>query len=150
MITLAYKIELVEYCIELLKKREIELQQEVEENMKISNDYGAPKDRYDGFKNQQLRKVEMLSAQRELVQKDLLVYLQINLQEKSKAIQLGALFVANDQTLFVATSMGKIDFKGNTIFIISPKVPYYEAVKGLKIGKNGSFRGNEIKIIELV
>lgn len=150
MMTLAYKAELVDYCIQLLKKREIELQQEVEENMKISNDYGAPKDRYDGFKNQQLRKVEMLSAQRQLVQADILVYLQINLQKPSKAVQLGTLFKANDQTIFVATSMGKIEFQGESIFVISPKVPYYDAVKGLKEGKTGSFRGKDVLIESLV
>lgn len=148
--TLTYKTELVDFCIQLLKNREIELQLEVEENMKISNDYGAPKDRYDGFKNQQLRKVEMLSAQRQLIQADILVYLQINLQQPSETVKLGTLFSANNQVLFVATSMGKIEFKGKSIFLISPKVPYYEAMKGLKKGQKGVFRGSEIEIENLV
>lgn len=150
MLTLEFKIELINYCIQFLTKKEQELQQEIDETMKISNDYGAPKDRYDGFKNQQMRKVEMLSDQLRIIQEDVRVYLQIETKKALKVVRQGALVQTKDQLIFVATSIGKLDFQGKSIFVISPKVPYYEAVKGAKNGATVKFRENPIEIIDLV
>jgi len=150
MLTLAFKIELIEHCIKQLEKKELEMQQEIDETMKISNDYGAPKDRYDGFKNQQMRKVEMLSAQLHLIQEDSRVYLQIDKSHELKAVRQGALVQTKDQLIFVATSIGKLDFEGKSIFVISPKVPYYEAIKGAKKGSSVKFRDTTVEILDLV
>jgi hypothetical protein len=150
MLTLAYKIELIEYCLKQLGNKEAELQQEIDETMKISNDYGAPKDRYDGFKNQQMRKVEMLSAQLHLIQEDTRVYLQIDKSHELTAVRQGALVQTKDQLIFVATSIGKLDFDGKSIFVISPKVPYYEAIKGAKKGSSVKFRDAAVEILDLV
>lgn len=150
MLTLEYKIGLIDYCIKQLERKEAELQLEIDETMKISNEYGAPKDRYDGFKNQQMRKVEMLSAQLHLIQEDVRVFLQIDKSSPLTAVRQGALVQTKDQLIFVATSMGKLEFGEKSIFVISPKVPYYEAVKGAKNGASVKFRDTTIEILDLV
>ena len=149
MLTLEYKIKLIDHCIMQLQKRAQELQQEIDEAMKISNDYGPPKDRYDGFKNQQMRKVEMLSAQLHNFQEDVRIYMQIDKKQGLKTVKQGAL-VETDQLIFVATSMGKLDFEGKSIFVISPKVPYYEATKGAEKGSSVKFRDATVEILDLV
>jgi len=150
MLTLEYKIELIDYCIRQLERKEVELQQEIDETMKISNEYGAPKDRYDGFKNQQMRKVEMLSAQLHLIQEDVRVYLQIDKSSALSAVRQGALVQTKDQLIFVVTSLGKLEFGGKSIFVISPKVPFYEAIKGAKKGSSVKFREATVEILDLV
>ena len=150
MLTLEYKIKLIDYCTMQLQNKALELQQEIDEAMKISNDYGPPKDRYDGFKNQQMRKVEMLSAQLHLIQEDARIYLQIDKSQALKVVRQGALVETKDQLVFVATSLGKLDFEGRSIFVISPKVPFYEAIKGAKKESSVKFRDTTIEILDLV
>jgi hypothetical protein len=141
---------LIQYCIDTLEQKSLGLQTEIDEVMKAANEYGAPKDRYDGFKNQQMRKVEMLSSQLHLVQEDIRVYMQTDTKQPCKTVKQGALVATNDQLIFIATSLGKIDFEGKALFAISPKVPFYEAIKGAKKGGIVKFRDKTIEILDLV
>lgn len=150
MLTLDYKLELVSFCILELQKKELELQQEIDEAMKSANDYGAPKDRYDGFKNQQMRKIEMFTAQQHLIQSDIRTFQQIDLLHPCLTVKMGALFTTNNQTIFIATAMGKLLFKEKTIVVISPKVPFYEAFKDTKKGDSVLFRDQKMSVIDLI
>lgn len=150
MLSLDYKKELIGFCIQSLQQKEAELQIELDDTMKIANDYGPQKDRYDGFRNQQMRKIEMHTVQIHAVQSDIREFLQINTEHVSNSVKLGSLFSTSDQTILVATGLGKVEFKGDSIFVISPKVPFYEALKGLKQGEVGDFRGKKISINEVV
>jgi hypothetical protein len=149
MITHEYKNRLIQFCIDNLEIKSSELQTEIDEVMKATNEYGPPKDRYDGFKNQQMRKIEMLTAQIHLVHDDIRVFMQIDKLHPSDSVKLGALFTTSDQIIMVACSIGKIEFEGLSLFILSPKVPFYDAVKGAKKGSAVKFRDKVININEL-
>ena len=99
MLSLDYKKELIDFCIQSLQKKEAELQIELDDTMKIANDYGPQKDRYDGFRNQQMRKIEMHTVQIHAVQSDIREFLQINTEHVSNSVKLGSLFSTNDQRL---------------------------------------------------
>ncbi len=150
MYTIEFKRELIHFCIIQLQKKEAVIQMELDETMKIANDYGPQKDRYDGFRNQQMSKIERLTAQIHIIQADIRVFLQIDLSASSSNIKLGSLFTTDDQSILVATSMGKIEFKDIFIFVISPKVPLYESLRGFKVGNKAQFRDREIEIKSIV
>jgi hypothetical protein len=114
-----------------------------------ANEYGAPRDRYDSFRAQMMRKRDMLAQQLSVVEEELRFLRQINPGSISKKVEAGALVELNTQTLYVLVGIGKLMIDDETFYVVSPVVPLVAAMRNMKKGDSFTFRGMTMKIIEI-
>lgn len=114
-----------------------------------ANEYGAPRDRYDSFRAQMMRKRDMLAQQLSAVEEELRFLRQIKPETISIKVEAGAMVELNTQTLYVLAGIGKIVIDDETIYVVSPVVPLVIAMKDLKKGDSFTFRGTTLKILEI-
>ena len=111
-----------------------------------ANDYGQPKDRYDSFRAQLMRRRDMMAQQMSKEMQELKVLGQIDLKKEYAAVGFGAIVLTNDQNYFISIGQGKIELDGETFYTISPMVPMSQAMTGRKKGESFNFREKKIEI----
>jgi hypothetical protein len=114
-----------------------------------ANDYGAPRDRYDSFRAQLMRKRDMLAQQLAVIEEELRYLRQVKPNAVSLKVEAGALVTLNTQTVYIIAGIGKIELEGNTYYAISPVVPLVSAMLNLKADSSFNFRGATMKILDI-
>jgi len=145
---LALKMKVLTYCIKLKEESEVNTLSAMNDAQLSANEYGAPKDRYDSFRAQLMRKRDMLAQQLAVIEEDLRFLRQFKICISKKA-ELGALVVLESQWLMILSGIGKIEIEGITIYVVSPIVPLVSVIKDKQKGESFQFRGSEMKIIEV-
>jgi len=147
------KIKLRSKIIESCKQHQLEtiknLTREMEEHQQMANEYGAPKDRYDAFRSQMLRRRDIFAEQLQKANQEITALEMIKPEEIKKTVEFGAVVITNQQKLFVSISLGKVIVDKETYFAISPNVPLFQVLKGLKPGDTAVFNSNTIQIIDV-
>lgn len=143
------KQKLLTKCRALTMETIGNLEAEINEAQKAANDYGMPKDRYDSFRAQLLRKRDMFSQQLLKAKEQLTLLDRIDIAKKLSRVEFGALVISENQNLFVSIGLGKIELDGDIYFAISPAVPIYKAMEGKKKGEEFEFNGRKNKILEV-
>jgi hypothetical protein len=146
---LELKKKLLETCVTMQQKRLDMVQHEINDAQLSANEYGQPKDRYDSFRMQLLRKKDMLGQQLQTVNAEFIGLKKINTATMMDKVSFGAVVVTNDQKLFISISLGRFELGKETYFAISPNVPLYEAMKGLSKGEEFTFMGKRRKIVDV-
>lgn len=146
---LEFKKKLIDICLEYQKKSADNLSSVMTEAQQSANDYGQPKDRYDSYRTQLLRKRDMFGAQLEKVFEDIKVLEKIDITRKNETVSFGSVVITDAQKLFVSVGIGKIAVDGELFYAISTFVPFYKAMEGLKKGDEFNFRDRKIKILDL-
>ena len=143
------KEKLLARCIQLKEESEANIMAAMNEAQQAANEYGPPKDRYDSFRTQLLRKRDMLAQQLATVEEELRFLRQHRQGGISEKVEIGALVFLEAQILFIMTGIGKVETEGMTVYVVSPVVPLVAAMQGLRKGDRFSFRGNSMKIIDI-
>ena len=143
------KIKLLSKCREQLKGMADDFQHEMDEAQQSANEYGAPKDRYDAYRTQLLRKRDMFAQQLAKLNTQIDVLDRIDLGKKCDVVEFGAFVVTDKQKLFISTGLGKIECDGEEFYAISPAVPIYKAMEGKKEGDEFTFNGRKSKILKI-
>ncbi len=143
------KKNLIAHCKTLIDEKITVIQAAIDDAQQTANEYGLPKDRYDSFRAQILRKKDMFGQQlvRLIDEKNMLD--KISLKKTLNAIAFGAIVKTNHQTLFIAIGLGKTQFKNDTVYVISPSVPLFHAIIGKKKGDKYSFNNTENVILDI-
>lgn len=144
------KEKLLLKCIALKEESEANILTAMNDAQQIANEYGAPRDRYDSFRAQLMRKRDMLAQQLALIQDELRFLRQFKPGSKSAIVEPGALVILDSQMLFIMAGIGKVEIDNQIVYVVSPVVPLVDAMKGLKKGDSFSFRGNTMKIFEIL
>ncbi len=66
-----------------------------------------------------------------------------------ETVQAGALVETSNGYFLIAASLGKLKHEGKTYFALSFASPIAQAIRGLKTGETGTFRGKKINIISI-
>lgn len=143
------KEKLLDRCIKIKQESETNILAAMEDAQESANEYGPPKDRYDSFRAQLMRKRDMLAQQLSVVQDELRHLRQINPTVISTRVEAGAIVVLNTQTLFILAGIGKVEIDDTSVYVVSPVVPLVVAMKDLKPGDSFRFRTTMMKIIEI-
>lgn len=147
--------------IEIKKKvydKCVEKQNEILENakaamddaQKAANEYGPPKDRYDSFRTQLLRKRDLHAEQYEKAIKEMDFLLNLKPDNQNKELIINTLVVTNKQRFYVSIGLGKITIPDGEYYAISPQAPIYQSLKEKTKGDSVVFNGQKITILELV
>jgi hypothetical protein len=147
---LAFKQRLVNYCIEHQLQSLETIQLAMHDAEQEAAAYGCPKDRYDGFRNQQIRKRNMLSKQLEQTEVNLRILRSIDYHRTSKSVSHGTLVVTDQSFFFVAVGIGMIRFEELDVAVFSTQVPVYLALKEKKDGEIFSLNGKNYTILQLI
>lgn len=143
------KEQLIAHCKNLQLETIKILESTMLEIQDSANDYGAPKDRYDSYRNQLSRKRDMVAKQLQQANEQFVLLDRIDVSLTLKCVEFGAIVETSQQKLLIAISLGKVEFKGVEYFAISPAVPFYKAMEGKKAGEEFEFRGNSFKILDI-
>lgn len=144
------KDTLLAKCITLKEESEANTLAAMNDAQQSANEYGAPRDRYDSFRAQMLRKRDMLAQQLSAIEEELSYLRQIKTGILSTKVEAGALVQLNTQTLFILAGIGKLVIDNVTFYVVSPVVPLVSAMKDLKKGDSFTFRGTNMKIVEII
>lgn len=136
-------------CRELVLETIENLKAEINDCQNTANDYGLPKDRYDSFRAQLLRKRDMFSQKLAKNNEQLALLDRIDVSKKQSKVEIGTVVITQNQKLFISLSLGKIELEGETYFAISPAVPVYKAIDGKKEGEEFEFNGQKNTVVEI-
>ena len=148
-LNITIKEKLLAKCIELKEDSEINVLAAMNDAQQSANEYGAPRDRYDSFRAQMMRKRDMLAQQLSVLGEEIRYLRQIKPGTVSKKVEAGALVKLDNQILYIVAGIGKIVIDDGTFFVVSPVVPLVAAMQNLKAGDTFTFRGAAMKIIEI-
>ncbi len=143
------KEKLLAKCIEIKEESKASTLAAMNDAQQSANEYGAPRDRYDSFRAQMMRKRDMLAQQLAVVEEELRFLKQIKPGIILTQVESGALVKLDKQTLYVLLGIGKLEIAEGTFYVVSPVVPLVTAMKDLKKGDSFNFRGTTIKIVEI-
>jgi hypothetical protein len=150
MIKAGLKEALIDFCRKKLLDSITALEEAIKDTQQQANDYGPPKDRYDAFRSQLLRKRDMLAQQVSKEMNELKTLEMIDVRKKMDTIGFGALVLTPDQNYFISIGMGKIVLDNIDYYAISPLVPLSQQISGKKKGDKIEFRGKQILISEVL
>jgi len=143
------KKALVAECISKQTENAKVIEIAIKEVQKSANDYGQPKDRYDSYRVQLLRKRDMFAKQLENSLNQLYVLHKIDPTIDHKEVNFGAVVITNEQKIFISISLGKFVYNNEEYFAISTLVPFFKAMKGKRKGETFQFREKEIEIVDI-
>lgn len=143
---LLFKKRLVETCIKEQDRVVEHAKLRMDDAQESANEYGQPQDRYDSYRTQMLSKRDMFAKQYCKAVEERNVLDRIDLDEENDQVSFGSVVVSNDQKLFISISLGKISLGGEEYFAISPLVPLFKSLEGLKKGDSFKFNGKQRKI----
>jgi hypothetical protein len=146
---IGFKRRLVEQCEAHLGASAENTRIAMDEAQSSANEYGQPKDRYDSYRIQLLRKRDMFAGQFQKTVEQIECLGKIGVDKLHDKVEFGSVVFTDKQNMFIATGIGKLKFENTDIFVISPHVPVYEAIKGKTKGDVVDFRGSKIEITEV-
>jgi len=137
------KTKLVEDCFTQINNLVNDLKALMAETQESANEYGQPKDRYDSYRMQLLRKRDMYGQQLDKAMEEQAVLKRIEIDKLHDVVSFGSVVITDEQKLFISISSGKINIDDDVYYTISLKVPFYQVIKGLKAGDKFTFNNKE-------
>lgn len=143
------KKQILEACIAEVERTMANYKAAMDDAQQQANDYGQPKDRYDSFRAQMMRRRDMFAQQFQKARNDLAVFQKINHEENKNIVEFGAFVKTDLQNLFITAGIGKVMMGDMSWFAVSTVVPVFLVMKGKKAGDEVSFNGRVIRILEV-
>lgn len=144
------KVNIYHKCLEKQKEILENSKAAMDEAQRAANEYGAPKDRYDSFRTQLLRKRDLYAEQYEKALKEFGYLTKINPENQQKLVEVNALVITNKQKLYISIGLGKIETSEGDFFVVSPLAPIFQSLKGKKVGESIVFNGQKIEIKDVI
>ena len=143
------KNRLLQECHQVQKKVVDSAKSAMDEVQQALNEYGPNKDRYDSFRDQLISKRDMFSLQYQKAHSEYTVLQKVNSKNINKVVEFGAVIITDACWFFISISAGKIIIDQQTYYAISPMVPLYKAMEGMKKGDTFEFNGKKQVIQDL-
>lgn len=135
------KQNLVSLCRQVQTKTVESSKAAMNEAQMALNEYGPNKDRYDSFRDQLIGRRDMFAGQYQKALSELNVLNKIDPRELRGTVKFGAVVISDTSRFFIAISTGKMVLDGEIYYAVSPAVPLYKAMEGLKRGTHLNLTG---------
>jgi len=145
---LELKRKLLEKCFEE-QDRLINTTRSVMDEAQQGAEDEQSRDWYDSIKTQLMGRRDMFARQLNKSIDERAILERIDPNKENDQVNFGAVVKTNDQKLFISISLGKIELNKETYFAISPQVPLFKAMEGLKKGDSFVFNGKKHQIKDL-
>jgi len=90
--------------------------------------------------------IEKIDGQIYLLQQQHTALKRIDAQQTHTHIQIGSIFMCNEQWFYCSIAFGQLEFEQSSVFCLSPEAPLYLALKGKKVGETALLNGKTWKI----
>ncbi len=147
---LKIKKDLLQSCLKGMEEKADSLRKVMDDAQQSANDYGQPKDRYDSYRAQLLRKRDMFGQQLFKIMEQQSILEKLDPEKTYKTVTFGSLVITDTQKIFVSVGMGKRECSGLDVYVISPFVPFFKSMEGKKVGDTFEFRGQKITILDII
>jgi hypothetical protein len=125
------------------------LKSAMEEAQKAANEYGPPKDRYDSFRTQLLRKRDMFAQQLTKANEQMDILNRIDPEKVLDKVEFGSVVITDKQKMFISIGLGKLHIDDLEFYAISPFVPIFNAMRDKKKGEEFVFNSNKFIIKDI-
>jgi len=149
MNNLELKQKLVDECRKQQQKIIDNLKSVMSEAQQSANEYGAPRDRYDSYRMQLLRKKDMYAQQMEKAMTEILALEKIDVNTEMNKVGFGSVVITKEQKIFISIGVGKLIVENENYLAISLMVPLAQAIVGKQKGDVAEFNGKKIEILEV-
>ena len=143
------KNTILNVCLQTHKRSAETLLAEMTEAYQNAHDYGTPEDWFDTYKMDMLNKRDAYAIQLQKTLEEIKTLEKIDSSKIYDKVTFGAVVITNSQKFFVSLGLGKIKVENDTFYAISPSVPIYHAMQGMKAGDTFQFRDAVIKILDV-
>jgi hypothetical protein len=144
------KKKVYDKCVEKQKEILENAKAAMDDAQKAANEYGSPRDRYDSFRAQLLRKRDLHAEQYEKAIKEMDFLQNLKPENQNNELIINTLVITNKQKFYVSIGLGKITVPEGEFYAISPQAPIYQSLKEKTKGDSVVFNGQKITILELV
>ncbi len=151
MIVNLNKNDILNHCKSLLAQR-IENAEKAMNNAQestISEDKSSAGDKFETSRAMGHMNKEMYAKQLVLLKQELAIINQIKLQNQYNKVVLGALVITNQNTIFIATGLGKIVVDKQEIMAISPHSPLGKLLALKIIGNTYTLNNQQFEILAI-
>ena len=138
-------LEKVSHNLEQVKNALLEIQEYAE-----SEDKNSAGDKHETGQAMAHLEREKLSPRYEELKSQLGILNSLDPTVKHKAAGKGSLIRTDKSILYIAVSLGKIQFDQQDIFVISPSSPVAEQLNGKKEGESYTFNSISFTMIKLI
>lgn len=146
---MSIKKEILKICRQKLLDSIDDLEANMRDLQQQANEYGQPKDRYDPFKTQLLRRKDMLAQQLVKELNELKLLDKMDSLPASEVIGFGSLILTDDLMYFTGIGLGKIETAAGSVYTLSMQVPITIALMKKKKGDMVVFRDKKINILDV-
>lgn len=143
------KQELYDACLTLQTKKIRQIEETMAEAQQSADEDDQSKDMYDATRMLILNKRDMYGQQLAIELDQLETLHKLDCKIDHTVVEFGAVAITDDQKVFVAIGLGKVQVGDESYFVISPKVPFFQSIRGLKKGSTYDFRGKKNKILDV-
>ena len=140
------KKEIFDSCLQHQLNKIQNIEKAMRDAQDSANEDEHPKDIYDASRVMMLGKRDMYAQQFSFEMDQLETLHKIDLSINHKTVEFGAVIITSMQKVFISVGLGKFAIENDIYFAISPNVPFFQSMKGLKKGEEFEFRGKKIKI----
>jgi hypothetical protein len=149
MIKTELKKRLVDYCLKYQKQAAENAMTEMKEAYQDASEYGSPEDWFDTYKSDMLNKRDAYGQQYQKALDEIRNIEKINTDILYNKVGFGSVVITDTQKLFICMGIGKIQIEDEQYYAISPSVPIFHAINGLKADDSYEFRGVKGKIVDV-
>ncbi len=143
------KEQIIQACLERQEQVIQTSKQAILDLQESANEDDQTRDLYDSYRTQLLSKRDLLAAQYEKALQDKQTLEKLATIKSRPYVDAGSVVITDKQKMFVSIGLGKFSCCGDTYYAISPKVPLFNIIQGLKKGDTYQFNGQDFKILDV-
>ena len=139
------------HCSQLLEEKITGLQSRIEDAQQAASEdtKSSAGDKFETSREMIKQEINKLSQQARLNTDMLRSMQQLSPDKSSSQVEFGSLAKTSEGIYYFAVSLGKVDWEGQSLFVLSMASPLGQALMHKKAGDSIDFRGREIKILEV-
>ena len=143
------KEQLVNECLRIKQEIIDNAKLAVDDIQKMANEYGQPKDRYDSYRMQLLRKRDLHAQQLQKAIEEKGIILKIDASKSSNIVGFGSVVITSMQKLFISVGLGKIKINNEHYFAVSVVSPIFKQLENKTKGDSFTINNKEFEILEV-
>ena len=148
---LRYKKELHEYCIEIIQQRINAALQAMQNAQAAANseEKSSAGDKYETARAMSHLEKDMHARQLAANKNELAALLAVDNTTMHASVTAGSIICCGNFNFFIAAGLGKILFKNETVYLLSPNAPVAKSLLNKSAGNTFNFNNNAVIINEV-
>lgn len=145
----SFKANIISFCKTQLENRITQCQEQMRLAQEAANEEekSSAGDKYETSRAMSQLNKDMYARQVIENQEELSLFLSFVKQESSETIKPGNLVDCDKIIFFIAVGLGKLDFEGRTLVVLSPSAPLAKNLIGKRVGESLVFNNSRYQII---